>query len=83
MDRASAWWRKNRHKAPTAFDDDTDDGIRRIRLDPSIGQRVQLRKPARRLWLERIRYYIYYRENGDIIEILAVWHGSRGSHPKL
>jgi plasmid stabilization system protein ParE len=83
MDVASAWWRKNRDKAPDAFDHDTDEAIRRIRLNPLIGQRVQLRRPARRVWLERIRFHVYYRVSGDMIEILAVWHGSRGSLPKI
>jgi plasmid stabilization system protein ParE len=37
-DRASAWWRQNREKAPDAFDDALDDALRLIRLNPGIGQ---------------------------------------------
>ncbi|HUR82089.1 MAG TPA: type II toxin-antitoxin system RelE/ParE family toxin [Thermoanaerobaculia bacterium] len=83
LDRGAAWWRKNRDKAPDAFDHDTDEAFRLLRTNPLIGQRVRLRRPARRLWLERIRFYIYYRVKGDIIEIIAVWHASRGSRPNL
>ena len=83
IDRAAVWWRKNRDKAPDAFDHDTDEAIRLLRSNPLIGQRVRLRKPARRLWLERIRFYLYYRVEGDIVEIIAVWHGSRRSHPRV
>jgi Plasmid stabilization system protein len=83
MDRAAAWWREHRDKAPDAFDDDTDEAIRVLQDNPFIGQTVSLSKPTRRFWLDRIRFYIYYRVEDDIIVILAVWHGSRGSHPPI
>jgi hypothetical protein len=31
----------------------------------------------RLLTLERIRYYLYYRVNGDTIEVAVLWHTSR------
>lgn len=83
IDRASAWWRENRDKAPTALDDDIDAAIALIRRSPGIGQPVQLRKPARRVWMPRVRFFLYYRERDDLIEIIALWHGSRRSPPRV
>jgi plasmid stabilization system protein ParE len=84
IDRASAWWQKNRDKAPTALEEDIDEVIALIRRSPGIGQPVQLRKPARRVWMPRIRFFLYYREHGgDLIEIIALWHGSRRSPSRV
>jgi plasmid stabilization system protein ParE len=82
IDRASAWWRAHRDKAPSAFDDDIDEAIALIRRNRGVGQPVQLRKPARRIWLPRIRYFLYYRDRGEFLEIIALWHASRRP-PKL
>jgi plasmid stabilization system protein ParE len=85
MDRASRWWRQNRDKAPTAFDDDMDEALALLRTNPFIGQRVRSgRRAVRRYWLERIGHFIYYSEPiDDLIEISSIWHASRGSRPKL
>jgi plasmid stabilization system protein ParE len=85
IDVASVWWRKHRVKAPDAFDEDVDDALQFLRTEPGVGSPVRARQfGVRRLWLDRIRYFIYYREvEPDIIEILAVWHGSRGRRPRL
>jgi plasmid stabilization system protein ParE len=42
---------------------------------PCRGARV---KGVRRLLLGRIRYFVYYRFNADTLEVLALWHASRG-----
>lgn len=85
IDRASNWWRRNRDKAPDAFDLDLEDGLDRIRTNPDIGSPVRARRiGVRSLWLERIRYFIYYRVVDDeTVELLGAWHASRGSRPKL
>jgi len=31
----------------------------------------------------RIRYFIYYRVTPDTVDVLAVWHVSRGKQPAL
>ncbi len=38
---------------------------------------------VRRLFLGRIRYYIYYRVTVESIDVLALWHASRGKQPAL
>jgi plasmid stabilization system protein ParE len=39
----------------------------------------------RHVLLRRIRYYVYFRvvNDGALVEILAVWHASRGRRPRL
>lgn len=85
LDRASEWWRRNRDKAPDAFDLDIADALNRIRTHSEIGTRVRSRRGGvRSLWLERIGYFLYYRAiDDDTIEILAVWHAARGSRPRF
>jgi len=85
LDRASRWWRQNREKAPDAFDLDIAEAFDRIRTHSDIGTPVRSRRGGvRSLWLERIRYFIYYRvENDDTVHILSVWHAARGSRPRF
>jgi plasmid stabilization system protein ParE len=40
-------------------------------------------KGVRRRLMRRVHYYVYYRESGGDIEILAFWHASRGSEPPI
>jgi plasmid stabilization system protein ParE len=72
-------WRKHRDKAPSAFDDDLFEALALLRTNPGIGEPVRLnRGRARRYWLDRIRYFIYYREVADdVIEISSIKHGAR------
>ena len=85
IDRASRWWRRNRDKAPHAFDEDLFQALDRIRSDPGVGKRIPARRPGLRvLWLDRIGYFVYYSvTDHDIVEIAAIWHAARGSRPRL
>lgn len=40
-------------------------------------------KGLRRVTLTRVRYYLYYRVSGGILEVLAFWHTSRGRQPAM
>jgi len=40
-------------------------------------------KGVRRVTLFRIRYHVYYRATDERLEILALWHTSRGRQPSL
>ena len=85
IERASNWWREHRDKAPTAFDEDIDAAFKLLRSNPHAGTPVRARRiGVRSLWLDRVGYFVYYRERpNNLIEILALWHASRGSRPKL
>ena len=52
---------------------------------PNIGAEVpQASSPdIRRLFVDRIRYWAYYRVRGGRLEVVSVWHSSRGTGPLL
>lgn len=54
-------------------------------LQPAIGARARNERlpGVRRIHLNRIQYYHYYRVSAEAIDILAFWHVSRGSWPPL
>ncbi|MGH9141565.1 MAG: type II toxin-antitoxin system RelE/ParE family toxin [Vicinamibacterales bacterium] len=77
---ASKWWHSNRQKAPSAFDDDVAAAIDEVRLEPGLGVSIAgtKRPKVRRVTLQRVRYYIYYRvDEEDSLVVLAVRHTSR------
>jgi plasmid stabilization system protein ParE len=82
---ASAWWKANRLKASAAFDEEMERAFDLLALQPNIGVRIAGTRftGVRRIHLNRIHYYLYYRPTAEVVEILALWHTSRGSDPRL
>jgi hypothetical protein len=85
---AADWWRQNRPKAPNAFRQDLDNASSLLAIQPELGARARNTNLAgvRRVHLVRIRYDLYYRVvEGPPrqLEILALWHSSRGIDPPL
>lgn len=84
---ADEWWCTNRPKAPQALQDDVQRASALIARQAEIGALARnLSLPGvRRLHLARIRYDLYYRIVGEPqrVEVLALWHASRGSNPPL
>jgi plasmid stabilization system protein ParE len=80
---AAEWWRRNRPKAPNAIGEDLDRASSLIAIQPELGARARnVALPGvRRLHITRIRYDPYYRvvELPKQLEILALWHSSRGA----
>jgi plasmid stabilization system protein ParE len=76
---AQAWWRRNRDKAPGAFDADMQSALLHLseNLSISTAYRHACRPNIRRYLIERIRYYIYFRVVEDKIQVLRIWHASR------
>lgn len=77
----------NRPKAPEAFADELEKSLALVALQPSIGARslnVKL-TGVRRVHMARIHFHLYYRVVGTppVVEVLALWHTSRGSDPVL
>ena len=85
--RAASWWRANRPKAPGAVREEFARAIQVLAEQPHLGARARSdRVPdVRRLYLRRVRYYVYYRilEDTRTVQILAFWHASRGKEPSL
>jgi plasmid stabilization system protein ParE len=79
IESARGWWRRNRDKAPSAFDEDVEDAFGRIVEQPFNGIRGRDRhgRTTHRVLLERIRYYVYYRVTDATVEVITIWHASR------
>jgi hypothetical protein len=85
---AESWWRANRTKAPNAFREDLENASALLTIQPAIGARARNAKLAgvRRVHLSRVRYDLYYRVikgPPKRVEILALWHSSRGTDPPV
>ena len=78
IDKARRWWLGNRDKAPEVFDEEIDRAYDLILRASHAAPWVRIRRGrARRLTLERIRYYLYYRVHPDRVEVIFFWHTSR------
>jgi plasmid stabilization system protein ParE len=83
--KAAEWWAENRTAAPGAVRDDFADALSLLCRQPGIGTRIETGRPVqvRRYFLSRTKYWLYYRVRGDRLEVLCIWHASRGIGPKL
>jgi plasmid stabilization system protein ParE len=58
-----------------------------IAIHPGIGARATNIRLAgvRRIHLARVRYHLYYRVTAapETVEVLALWHSSRGAAPAI
>lgn len=88
VDEAGRWWRENRTKAPRALREELDQAIQMIASQPDVGAVARNTKLAgvRRILLSRVSYHLYYRlleTPGRSLQIVALWHASRGDAPRL
>ncbi len=83
--KAAEWWAENRPAAPGAVRTDIGDALTLLSQQPGIGAGYQSARASgvRRLLVGRIRYFIYYRVTEHSLDVLAVWHVSRGKQPSL
>ncbi|MGD9583122.1 MAG: type II toxin-antitoxin system RelE/ParE family toxin [Lysobacterales bacterium] len=85
VERIVQWWALNRPSAPGAVQQNMQAALNLLLVEPDIGVRVDRASSpdVRRLHLDRIRYWVYYRVRGDRLEVLSVWHANRGSGPAV
>lgn len=83
--RAAQWWNANRPSAPGAVSADLKATLSILREQPRIGVEVEnaSSEDVRRFYLDRVSYWVYYRVRRDQLEILSIWHASRGTDPAL
>lgn len=85
--KACEWWDTNRPAAPGLLRSEIERAFALIAIQPGIGARSLNAKltAVRRVHLSRIRYHLYYRARPDqgTVEILALWHTSRGIGPRV
>jgi plasmid stabilization system protein ParE len=84
---AAEWWAKNRTKNPTGFVEDLESAFMLIQDLPNAGEAVPHRTipNLRRVLLGLTQHHLYYSVAAEeaVIEILALWHTSRGSAPRF
>lgn len=84
---AAKWWAKNRPAAPALLREELQGAYALIGELPLAGEAVPHSRIAglRRVLLGRTRYHLYYVVSDDdgVIEVLALWHTSRGKRPPL
>lgn len=83
--RAAQWWSENRPAAPGAVETDLEDALALLAEHPGIGSKVLNSRDAetRRFFLDRTRYFVYYRAKGAFLEVVAYWHSSREHEPRV
>lgn len=82
---ARAWWKKNRDKAPQLLRDELKRAFALLKAQPFVGERAVDDAAAglRRFYLKGTRYFVYYEVHDDDVEVLRLWHASRGEQPEL
>jgi len=83
---AAAWWAENRTEVPRLFAEDLETALDLIEQFPYAGEAVRHRTgPLRRVLLSRVNYHLYYSVNVEarIVKVVALWHTSRGSKPRM
>lgn len=82
---ARALWREHREKAPLAFDSDLDDAFTLILQHANAGIPVRNTNSGRtrRLYIERISYYLYYEVSDSSIIVVKFRHSARWPPPRL
>lgn len=85
IDRAALWWDENRTLVSEVFDEELAEAFSLLGVQPGIGAPVSNARVqrVRRLHLARIHYHIYYRVRRGEVEVLALWHTSRGTGPSF
>jgi plasmid stabilization system protein ParE len=85
IDRIAEWWAANRPAAPGAVRHDLAAVFSLLVDQPGIGSEVtEASSPGvRRFYVDRIRYWVYYRVRGQRLEVASVWHSSRDSGPAI
>jgi plasmid stabilization system protein ParE len=83
--RAAQWWADNRQAAPGALRIELEQALALLVEHPRAGMRVRTPRPGevRRFLLLRTQYFLYYRVREQQLEVLALWHASRGAGPSV
>ncbi len=86
MKAIGAWWRKNRPKAPTLFEDELEEAIDEIGSQPLVGvvHEIVGGKTFRRIMLRKTKQHVFYcvDDTNGVVVIHTIW-GARRGRPKL
>lgn len=81
--RIDTWWKTNRLAAPTLFREELEETLTAVTITPTLGASGADDEfpDVRRAVMKRTRYLLYYRVEGDMVVVLAIWHSARGEGP--
>jgi plasmid stabilization system protein ParE len=81
---AASWWRANRDEV-LLFDEELTAALEMLAREPPLAQVIGeiASKPVRKVRLPRTGYALFFVIEPDLVVIHAVWHGARGSEPRL
>jgi len=84
---AAKWWRAHRTAAPALLTQELESAYALIEELPFAGERVPhpMIVGLRRILLGRTQYHLYYvvSEEERTLDVLSLWHASRGKGPPL
>ena len=85
IERAREWWSRHREQASRAVAEEIERAFQLLEVHPGVGTIVLGTRitGVRRLHLDRVHYYLYYRITGETVDVLALWHTSRGTEPRV
>jgi len=83
--RLRLWWAENHRDAPDAPAEDIHAALQLLLDQPGIGQSVPQasRADTRRLLLDRLSTWLYYRATDKTLTVLTIWHTSRERPPSV
>jgi plasmid stabilization system protein ParE len=84
--RIETWWTANRLAAPDLFRRELETTVSAVANAPMLGtvSAADDEFPdVRRVLMRKTRHHLYYRVDGDVLEVLAIWHSARGEGPTL
>jgi plasmid stabilization system protein ParE len=82
---AFVWWEEHRPGAPDLLRKELQRAFELITSQPGVGTPALDKgfEGVRRISLRRSRYQLYYQLREETLEVLALWHASRGQGPPL
>ena len=85
IDRVAGWWAAHRPAAPGVVRKDLEAALALLVDQPSLGGQVPTATSPgiRRFHVDRIHYWVYYRVRENRLEVVSVWHSSRGAGPSV
>ena len=87
IERGKREWLARRDKNPELFDEELAEAFENIKAVPAFGSATELvsrGQVVRRVEMRKTKYQVYYRKHtDDLVYVLSVWGGRRGTKPKL
>ena len=87
IERCKMEWLARRDKNPELFEFELAEAFDQIRTVPALGNPTDIisrGRQVRRVEMRKTKYQVYYREeDSELVYVLSVWGGQRGTKPKL